>query len=258
MVMGILNSTPDSFYPFSRVEENEALNRVREWERLGCDLVDVGGESSRPGSESVDIQTELSRVLPVVERLTQSCRIPISIDTTKPAVMRACAQLGASWLNDISALEDPEMIDIVKEFNLNVILMHKKGDPKTMQINPEYQDVVSEVKNFLLNRAQHALQAGIPREHIWLDPGIGFGKKLEHNLQLLHALPELSRLGFPVVVGLSRKRWIGDLWGEGDRLAGSLVGAIYCLTHGATMVRVHDVPETLQAITVMRALWTKF
>lgn len=257
MVMGILNVTPDSFFPGSRVDLDQALARASEWERLGCDVIDVGGESSRPGSEGVDEEEELRRVLPVVRAIRETCRLPVSVDTTKPRVMRACAELGATWLNDIGALEAPGMAEVAAEYGLNVILMHKRGQPKTMQENPQYRDVVAEVQAYLLARARYAERAGIPHDRIWLDPGIGFGKTLEHNLALLHALPELCSLGYPVVVGLSRKRWIGDLWGEGDRLAGSLTGAIFCLLHGARMVRVHDVEQTLQAIRVMEALWTR-
>ncbi len=257
MVMGILNLTPDSFYPESRYNPDEAIEQVRRWEKLGCSLVDVGGESSRPGAEAISEEEEMRRVLPVVRAIRRISSIPLSVDTTKPNVMRACAQEGAEWLNDISALESPGMLDVAREFSLTVILMHKKGQPKTMQDQPEYRDVVTEVKDYLVERARIAEEAGIRHDKIWIDPGIGFGKKLEHNLALLRHLGEFTALGYPVVVGLSRKRWIADLWGDGDRLGGSLAGALFCMTQGVRMIRVHDVPETLQALRIWEALWTK-
>lgn len=257
MVMGILNLTPDSFYPESRYSTEQAVAQVQTWERLGCQLVDVGGESSRPGAEEISAEEELRRVLPVVRAIREVSSIPLSVDTTKPEVMQACAEAGAEWLNDISALESPSMIDVALRYSLTVILMHKKGQPKTMQLNPEYRDVVTEVRDYLAERVRVAVNAGIRHDRIWIDPGIGFGKKLEHNLALLRNLKPILDLGYPVVVGLSRKRWIGDLWGEGDRLAGSLAGALFCLSQGVRMVRVHDVPETLQAVKIWEALWSR-
>lgn len=255
-LMGILNLTPDSFYPESRVSAEAALERAQRWERLGLDLVDLGGESSRPGSLPVPPEEQLRRLQPAVRLLAKHTALTLSIDTTHASVMEACAREGATWLNDISALADPDMIRVVREWDLTVVLMHKKGEPLTMQENPFYDDVVKEVHGYLLERAAWAESQGVPRQRIWLDPGIGFGKRLEHNLALLRALPQLASHGYPVLVGLSRKRWIADLCGEGDRLPGSLVGAVWALRNGASRVRVHDVEATLQALRVMEALWT--
>jgi dihydropteroate synthase len=219
----------------------------------GADLIDVGGESTRPGAEPVDSDEEVRRVVPVIERLAPKISVPISIDTTKAPVARAALAAGASFVNDVSALRlDPDMAALVAESKVDLCLMHMQGEPRTMQDHPRYADVVSDVKAFLEERLALAVQAGIPEERIWLDPGIGFGKTLEHNLELLRRLDELVAIGRPVVVGASRKRFIGALTGrpESERLAGSLAAAVLAVERGAWMVRVHDVRETRDALAV--------
>jgi dihydropteroate synthase len=255
-VMGVLNVTPDSFSDGGRFLDPDAA--VAHGKRLaaeGADLVDVGGESTRPGAEPVSEQEELRRVLPVIERIAETITIPISIDTTKSAVARAALAAGASFVNDVSALSsDPAMAAAVAE-GADLCLMHMKGEPRTMQDDPRYDDVVSEVKAFLEERLAFAIAAGIPEERIWLDPGIGFGKTLEHNLELLRRLGEIVAIGRPVLIGASRKRFLGAITGrpEADRLAGSLAAAVIAYERGASMLRVHDVAPTRDALLVAGA-----
>jgi dihydropteroate synthase len=253
-VMGVLNVTPDSFSdgglyldPAAAVAHGEQLAAD------GADLIDVGGESTRPGAEPVPADEEIRRVVPVIERLAQKVSVPISIDTTKVAVARAAIAAGASFVNDVSALRlDQGMAALVAESGVDVCLMHMKGEPKTMQDDPRYADVVSEVKAFLEERLAFAVAEGIPLQRLWLDPGIGFGKTVEHNLELLRRLDEIVAIGRPVVVGASRKRFIGTLTGrsEAGRLAGSLTAAVLAFERGASMLRVHDVQETRDALAV--------
>jgi len=251
LIMGILNVTPDSFSDGGRfLSPDAAVERALAMEKEGADIIDVGGESSRPGAEPVPVEEELRRVLPVLERLRGKLRIPISIDTTKAEVAEAALRAGASIVNDISALRfDPAMASLVAKFGAGLVLMHMLGTPKTMQQAPHYEDVVTEVRDFLAERAQYAQSQGIPREAIAVDPGIGFGKTVEHNLELLRRLPELVELGFPVLVGPSRKSFIGAILGLGveERLEGTLAACAVAVVRGADILRVHDVKEVRRA-----------
>jgi dihydropteroate synthase len=256
-VMGVLNVTPDSFSDGGLfLDPDAAVARARQLAGEGADLIDIGGESTRPGAEPVAEPEELDRVIPVIERLAETLEVPISIDTSKSTVARAALAAGASFVNDVTALAgDPGMAEVVAESGAQVCLMHMKGEPRTMQEDPRYDDVVSEVRAFLEQRLAFAVARGIPEQRIWLDPGIGFGKTLEHNLELIRRLGELVAIGRPVVVGASRKRFIGALTGraEGERLAGSLAAAVIALERGASMLRVHDVAATRDALLVAGA-----
>jgi dihydropteroate synthase len=255
--MGVLNVTPDSFSdggqflaPGAAVAHAEAMSAD------GADLVDVGGESTRPGAAPVPAEEELRRVMPVVEQLAAHGDIPMSIDTSKAVVARAATQAGAVLVNDVTALRgDPGMAAVVAESGAEVCLMHMLGEPRTMQDDPRYGDVVSDVKDFLEERLRFAVSEGIQEERVWLDPGIGFGKTLAHNLELLRRLDEIVAIGRPVVVGVSRKRFIGTLTGksERERLAGSLAANVLGFQRGAHMFRVHDVAATKEALTVAAA-----
>ena len=257
LVMGVLNVTPDSFSDGGRYLETEAA--VAHGLRLaqeGADVVDVGGESTRPGAGPVAEQEELNRVLPVVERLAAELRVPLSIDTSKAEVARRAIEAGAGFLNDVTALAgDPGMAEVAAASGVDVCLMHMRGTPRTMQEDPRYGDVVAEVAAFLEQRLQFATGRGIAEERIWLDPGVGFGKALEHNLELLRRLDEIVALGRPVLVGASRKRFIGALTGkpEDQRLGGSLAAALIAMERGAAMLRVHDVAATRDAVDVFSA-----
>ena len=265
-VMGILNVTPDSFsdgglYP----DVGSAVARGVEMVRQGANIVDVGGESTRPGAASVSAAEELERVIPVVRGLRRRIAVPISIDTSKEEVARGALDAGADMVNDISALRfDPAMVRLVARENVPVVLMHMQGRPRTMQFAPRYDDVVREVTDFLEERVAHAVENGVALDRIVVDPGIGFGKELEHNLALLRHLRELAALGRPVLVGMSRKSFLGGLEGPpgssrppagpGTRLAGSLAAATAAVLAGAHMVRVHDVLETFRAVLVADAI----
>jgi dihydropteroate synthase len=253
-VMGVLNVTPDSFSDGgSFFEPDAAVAHGHVLASEGADLIDVGGESTRPGSEPVSLQEELRRVVPVIEELATAVEAPISIDTRKAAVARAALAAGATFVNDVSALRgDPDMAAVVAGSGADLCLMHMQGEPGTMQDDPRYDDVVSDVKDFLEGRLAFAIGEGVTPEKIWLDPGIGFGKTLDHNLDLIRRLGEIAAIGQPVVVGASRKRFIGALIGrpEGDRLAGSLAAAVIACERGAAMVRVHDVAATREALAV--------
>ena len=255
-LVGVLNVTPDSFSDGGRFDDLEsALARGRLLAAEGAALVDVGGESTRPGADPVPAGVELGRVLPVIEGLTAS-GIAVSVDTSKAEVAQAAVTAGAVLVNDVTALRgDPEMAAVVAGTGADICLMHMLGEPRTMQDDPRYEDVVAEVEEFLAQRAEAAVAAGIPRERIALDPGIGFGKTLAHNLALLRALPRLARLG-PLLLGVSRKRFLGALTGQAarDRTAASVAAALYCYRGGAHLLRVHDVRATADALAVERAL----
>jgi len=256
--MGIVNATPDSFYPDSRRPHDEgAVAAGVKMAQAGADIVDVGGESTRPGAEPVPVKEERARVLPVVEGLADRVDVPISVDTRRSAVAEAALEAGAGILNDVSAGRDDErMLDVVAEHGADVVLMHRRGTPDTMQEDPTYEDVVAEVTGFLLERAQAALDAGVDWDAITLDPGIGFGKTLEHNLDLLRAAGSMADLGYPLLLGVSRKSMFGDLLDRGvnERLPGSLAVAARAAARGVDVLRVHDVPETLDAVRSVRAL----
>ena len=252
--MGVLNITPDSFSDGGKfLDHQAAISHGRRLIEEGADILDIGGESSRPGARAVAEDEELQRVLPVLKALKD---VPVSVDTRRPSVMRAVLAEGASMINDIEALSAPGALDAVADTDCAVCLMHKKGDPASMQQDPNYENVVAEVKQFLATRIAACEIAGIKRDRITIDPGFGFGKTVAHNLRLLKRLPELAALGVPVVAGWSRKSTLGAITGRpvGERLAASVAAALLAVQHGATIVRVHDVRETRDALAVMQAL----
>jgi len=252
LVMGVVNVTPDSFSDGGRFEDAEAaLAHAHKLIEDGADILDVGGESSRPGAAPVSVEEELRRVLPVVRQLRD---VPVSVDTRRPQVMRAALDFGASMINDIEALAAPGALEAVASSDCAVCLMHMKGEPATMQQDPSYNDVVAEVSSFLEQKSEKAMQAGIARERIVVDPGFGFGKTVAHNLALLGSLQALSPL--PVLAGLSRKSLLGKLTGRPveERLAGSLALALLALQGGAKILRVHDVKETRDVIAIWEGM----
>ena len=255
-IMGVVNVTPDSFSDGGRYLDPEAaIARARAMIDEGVDLLDIGGESSRPGAAPVDEAEELRRILPVVEALRD---FPLSVDTRRPGVMRAALAAGASMINDIEALTAPGALEAVAGTGCGVCLMHKKGDPATMQEDPSYEDVVAEVHDFLAGRIAACEKAGIARDRIVADPGFGFGKTVAHNLTLLKRLPELAALGVPLLAGWSRKSSLGRITGRdtGARLSASLAAALLALLGGARILRVHDVKETRDVVLVWEA-WRK-
>ena len=255
-VMGILNVTPDSFFDGGRHDDpDRAVERGRTLAAEGADIVDVGGESTRPGARAVDASVEIARVVPVVEALAAE-GIPVSVDTSKPEVMRAALAAGASMVNDVRALLEPGAMEVVASSGAAVCLMHMRGTPETMQVETAYADVVAEVRDFLARRAAACERAGIARNRIVVDPGFGFGKGVAENLALLRRLRDLVAAGYPVLAGLSRKSTIGAITGRspGDRLAGSLAAALTAVERGAAIVRVHDVRETVDALRVYAAV----
>ncbi|RUQ31790.1 MAG: dihydropteroate synthase [Candidatus Competibacteraceae bacterium] len=255
-VMGVLNVTPDSFSDGGcYLQPDAALRRAEIMAEEGAAIIDVGGESTRPGAPLVTVQEELDRVLPVVERLTRALSIPISVDTSKPEVMREAARVGAGLINDVRALQAPGALDVAAASGLPVCLMHLRGEPATMQQVPRYSDAVAEVYAFLAERVQICEAAGISRDRILVDPGFGFGKTLEHNLRLLRHLNRFTDLAAGVLVGISRKSMIGLLLNTPvtERLSGSLAAAVIALWQGAKIIRTHDVRETVQALCVCAA-----
>jgi dihydropteroate synthase len=256
-LMGVVNVTPDSFSDGGLyLDPEDAISHGRELEAAGASILDVGGESTRPGAEEVPLEEELRRVEPVVAGLAGG-NAEISVDTSKAAVAAAALEAGAAIVNDVTALRgDPQMAGLCAEREPTVVLMHMLGTPRTMQHEPRYEDVVTEVKAFLSERVDVALAAGIAEERIWLDPGIGFGKTGEHNLELLRRLPELAQLGRPLVVGTSRKSFIGRVDGSdaGERLGGTIASSVLAAADGADVLRVHDVAEVGQAMTVAAAI----
>jgi len=252
--MGVVNITPDSFSDGGKfLARDDAIAQARRLAQEGADIIDLGGESTRPGAAPVSESEELARVIPVLEKIAELC---VSVDTRRPAVMRAALQAGASMVNDVQALQAPGAIEAVRESNCAVCLMHMKGEPATMQREPHYDDVVREVKKFLSARLRAAESAGIARERLVVDPGFGFGKTAEHNLTLLAHLEEFRDVGAPLLAGLSRKSTLGKLTGRpaAERLAGSLTMALLALQGGATILRVHDVKETRDVIAVWQAV----
>lgn len=258
LIMGILNVTPDSFFDGGRrFDPGEAIAGAIAMAAAGADVIDIGGESTRPGAEPVSAQEELDRVMPVIRGLRRAVSIPLSIDTYKAGVARAALAEGVDIVNDIGALRfDPEMIAVVAAEKVPVVLMHMQGTPKTMQLNPTYADVLEEVSAFLAGRIRFARAHGIAAENIIIDPGIGFGKTVEHNLVLMRGLPALAAMGQPLLVGASRKGFIGKILNveaEG-RLEGSLAAAVAAVLGGANIVRVHDVQETRRVIRIADAI----
>lgn len=259
LVMGIVNVTPDSFSDGGRLSDPDAaLAHARALLAAGADTLDIGGESTRPGADPVPEAEELQRTIPLIRAIRQESAAPLSIDTVKPGVARAAIAAGADIWNDVMALQAPGAPDTAAELGCTVALMHMRGEPRTMQDQPRYDDVVAEVRDFLAARAEAAEAAGVERANIWLDPGIGFGKTTAHNLALIAGLTELCALGYPILFGASRKRFIRALdptaVDTGDRLGGSIAAAIAAAGNGAAMVRVHDVRETAQALRVWRAI----
>ena len=256
-VMGILNVTPDSFSDGGRFQSRPAaLERAQAMVAAGADLIDIGGESTRPGAQPVPLTEELARVIPVVAALAGSLAVPISVDTSKPEVMRAAVAAGAGLINDVCALRAPGALETAARLGVPVCLMHLLGEPGTMQAAPSYGDVVAEVRAFLAARVDACIRVGIPRERLLIDPGFGFGKTLAHNLALLAHLEVFTDLGVPVLVGLSRKSMAGALTGRppGERLAASLAAGLLAVQRGALILRVHDVAETRDALLVWEAV----
>ena len=255
--MGVLNVTPDSFSDGGRfLQQEAALAQASRMAAAGAAIIDVGGESTRPGADPVPLQQELDRVLPVIEALRAALDVIISIDTLKPEVMRAAVAAGAGLINDVQALRAPGALQVAAASGAAVCLMHMQGEPRTMQQNPHYDDVVTEVHAFLRQRAQACEAAGIGPRRILLDPGFGFGKTVAHNMALLAALPQLTDGPLPVLVGLSRKSMLKGLLGRDvdDRLAGSLALATIAALKGARVIRCHDVAETVDAVTIATAV----
>jgi dihydropteroate synthase len=259
--MGIVNVTTDSFFDGGGLDANAAIDHARRMLDDGARIVDVGGESTRPGATPVDAEEELRRVLPVVAALARDGAC-VSIDTMKPAVMRAALDAGASMINDVRALQAPGALDVAVASDAAVCLMHMQGEPATMQQAPAYSDAVTEVRAFLARRAAACIDAGIGRDRIVIDPGFGFGKTVAHNLELLRGLDAIAALGYPVLAGLSRKSTLGAITGRDadDRLAASVAAALAAAVRGARILRVHDVAATVDVLAVWHAIgpWPAF
>ena len=258
LVMGILNVTPDSFSDGGRFDRVEtAVAQARRMADEGADILDIGGESTRPGAASVDAAAEIIRVVPVIEAIRAEIALPISIDTMKAEVMRAAVTAGATMINDVNALRAPDALQAVAVLDVPVCLMHMQGEPRTMQRAPHYEDVVKELLAFFRERIERCVEAGIERDRLIIDPGFGFGKTLDHNLRLLAELARFGELGLPLLAGISRKSMLGTLTGRArpdQRVAASVAAAVLAAERGARIVRVHDVAETVDAMRVLQAL----
>jgi dihydropteroate synthase len=257
LVCGIVNATPDSFSDGGRyVDPAAAIDHGLALIAQGADMLDIGGESTRPGARPPSVAAEIARVVPVVDALARSTSIPISVDTSRPAVMREAVAAGACFINDVRALRFPGALVAAAELNVPVCLVHMRGEPHTMQQSPEYVDVVAEVRAFLLQCVTACVKAGIPSEYIVVDPGFGFGKTLHHNLDLLANLDHIADVGLPVMAGLSRKGMIGAISGRDvkHRQVASSAAALIAAQNGASLLRVHDVAETVDALAVLRAV----
>ena len=252
-VMGILNVTPDSFYD-SFFDEESIQKRINEMIAEGAEIIDIGGESTRPGSKPVSAEEELERVIPAIEFVKNISDIPISIDTQKAEVARKAVEAGACVVNDVGGLRNKDMISTIAELQIPVIIMHMQGTPENMQKNPQYDDTIEDIKDWLQERINAAEIAGIKRSDMIVDPGIGFGKNLKHNLEILGSLDKFIEMAGGVLLGASRKSFIGFLTGDGDRLTGSLAAAMIGATANVDLVRVHDVKETRKAIDTINAL----
>ena len=255
--MAVLNVTPDSFFDGGRyADSSRAVEQALRFAADGADIIDVGGESTRPGSVGAATDEELARVIPVVEGIRKASNVAISIDTSKAAVMRAAAGVGANMINDVRALSMTESLQCAAQLQLPVVLMHMAGEPRTMQVKPHYRDVVAEVRSFLVHRAKQCQSAGIEATQIVVDPGFGFGKTAQHNLSLLKHLGQLVDAGYPVLAGLSRKSMIGTLLGRelAQRMPASVALAVEAASRGAAMVRVHDVTATIDALKMRAAV----
>jgi dihydropteroate synthase len=258
LIMGVVNVTPDSFSDGGLyVDPERAIAHALALAEEGADIIDIGGESTRPGAAPVPVEVELERVIPVIKGLSKEVKVPISIDTYKAAVAEAALEAGAAMVNDISALRfDPRMSEVLRGCEAPVVLMHMQGEPRTMQENPRYDDVVGEIGAFLRERVAAAVEAGIAPERLILDPGIGFGKTVAHNLEILRRLDELKALGRPILIGPSRKSFIGQLSGApvGERLPGTIAAVVLGIARGADIVRVHDVRAVKQAVILADAI----
>jgi len=255
-IMGILNVTPDSFYDGGKYFDFEkAIEHAREMEKEGADIIDIGGESTRPFSKRIDEKEEMARVIPIIEALKDEIKIPISIDTYKPGVAEAAIGAGAAMINDVMALRNG-MEKVAMEYDVPVVLMHMKGMPETMQINPYYEDVMAEIIKFLDERIEFAIKNGIDENKIIIDPGIGFGKRLEDNINIIAHLMELKSLGKPILIGASRKSFIGSILNlpPEERLEGSIAAHVIAIMNGANIIRCHDVLETKRAVMVADAI----
>lgn len=261
LIMGILNLTPDSFSDGGQfLEVEKAIEHAHRMVEEGADIIDVGGESSRPGSAPVSVEEELNRVLPVLERLTKELKVPISIDTYKYEVARQALDLGVDIINDITGLRgESDMAGLIARYRAGVVIMHMKGNPQTMQENPQYDDVIQEIKDFFRDRIDMAVSSGIQRQSIIVDPGIGFGKNLEHNLEIIRRLSDFKVLGLPLLVGPSRKSFIGQVLSlpVDERLEGTLAAVAVCVLKGASLVRVHDVRQTARVVRMVEAIRSK-
>jgi dihydropteroate synthase len=257
-VMGVLNRTPDSFSDGGLYADlDPALRRALHMHAEGAAIIDIGGESTRPGSAAVSVQLELDRVIPFIERMVSESDVSISIDTSKPEVMHAAVNAGAVMINDVYALRLPGALEAARQCAVPVCLMHMQGEPRSMQHDPQYVNVVAEVRQFLEERIRICESSGIPRKHLLIDPGFGFGKTLAHNLKLLSHLDVFTSLGLPLLVGLSRKSMIGTLLGNvpvTERLHGSVAAAVVAAMHGANIIRTHDVRATVEALKVVSAV----
>ena len=269
IIMGVLNVTPDSFSDGDEhLSVDDAVKHAFSMEKNGADIIDIGGESTRPGATPISVKEEMDRIIPVIEQIIGEISVPISIDTYKSEIAKNALDLGVDMINDISALQvDKNLASIVAEYEVPICLMHMKGNPKSMQINPVYDDVVKEIYDFLKERAEFALFCNIKKENIIVDPGIGFGKRtggeIEDNCEILRRLYELKDLGFPIMIGTSRKKFIGNVCGDddplqvSDRLEGSLAAACLAVANGADIVRVHDVKETRRCVDLVDCILGK-
>ena len=263
IVMGILNVTPDSFSDGGKfLSVENAVKQALKMEKEGADIIDIGGESSRPGSNSISINEEMKHVIPVLKELVKKINIPISIDTYKSEIAQKALDLGASMINDITALKgDKLLINVIADYNVPICLMHMKGNPRNMQVNPIYYDIMIEIFEFLKERSEFAMFCDVKKEKIIIDPGLGFGKRtgrgVEDNCVILNRLSELKKLGYPILIGPSRKTFIGNICGDDiplpvtDRLEGSLAAACIGVANGASIVRVHDVKETRRCVDLI-------
>lgn len=257
-IMGVLNITPDSFSDGGRFfDHTPAIQRAQEMSDQGANIIDIGGESTRPGAAEVSVKDELNRVIPVIEALSEKIKLPISIDTSKPEVMQKALDAGASMVNDVCALTNKAALEVVAQSGQDVCLMHMQGSPRTMQKNPSYNNVVDDIKAFFEQRIKACVDGGIDIDKIILDPGFGFGKTLAHNLEILSRFAEFKTFGLRTLAGLSRKSMIGSILGDRDvesRVIGSVTGAIIAVQNGANIIRVHDVLETSDALRVLQAI----
>ena len=257
VVMGILNATPDSFSDGGQFNQlDNALKHALQMQKQGAEVIDIGGESTRPGATPVSLDEELERVIPVIEKIRQNSDVAISIDTSKPQVMQAAIAAGAGMVNDVNALHAEGAVDVCVKHQVPVCLMHKQGSPQTMQDKPQYQNVVDEIQQYLVGRANACIEKGIAKENIIIDPGFGFGKTLENNLSLLKEMQQFCALGYPVLVGISRKSMFGALLGRDvePRLVASTSAVVIAYQKGARFFRVHDVAETCDALKLCAAV----